>query len=168
MTDEEIIKALKCCAYGDVYCKGCSYAPRFTMPKCKQQCTRDALNLVNRLKGEIYELQETIIMGRFTSPTAVKARQSWYRQNSENIKRLRDENERLQELYSLAVAKREMETREFTEALKTIEAEAVKLFWNELKKRNTMDERIVSVASGDNLLKELTGAEDNGNTEKDS
>lgn len=38
-----------------------------------------------------------------------------------------------------------------------IKAEAIKEFWNELKSRNTMDERIVSVASGDNLVKEMAG-----------
>ena len=41
-----------------------------------------------------------------------------------------------------------------------IRAETCKEFWEELKRRNTMDERIVSVASGDNLLKELVGKHD--------
>lgn len=37
-----------------------------------------------------------------------------------------------------------------------ISAEGIKEFWNELKARNTMDRRIISVESGDNLVKELT------------
>ena len=46
---------------------------------------------------------------------------------------------------------------DFTELIKV---KAYKEFWGELKKRNTMDERIVSVASGDNLLKEMVGETD--------
>lgn len=38
---------------------------------------------------------------------------------------------------------------------KQARAEGMKEFWEELKKRNTMDERIVSVDSGDKLLTEL-------------
>ena len=35
--------------------------------------------------------------------------------------------------------------------------EAIKEFWNILKAQNTMDERIISVKSGDDLLKEMVG-----------
>lgn len=38
-----------------------------------------------------------------------------------------------------------------------IRAEAVKEFWGKLKQQNTMDARIVSVASGDYLVKEMVG-----------
>lgn len=38
-----------------------------------------------------------------------------------------------------------------------IRAEAVKEFWNRLKAQNTMDERIISVKSGDDLVKEMAG-----------
>ncbi|MBR5460660.1 MAG: hypothetical protein IKV53_07290 [Clostridia bacterium] len=37
-----------------------------------------------------------------------------------------------------------------------IKSEAIKEFWNELKSRNTLDYRIVSTITGDNLVKELT------------
>jgi uncharacterized protein YutD len=40
-----------------------------------------------------------------------------------------------------------------------ISIEACKEFWDKLKKHSTMDKRIVSVASGDVLLKELVGDE---------
>ena len=35
--------------------------------------------------------------------------------------------------------------------------EAIKEFWNRLKAQNTMDERIISVKSGDDLVKEMVG-----------
>lgn len=38
-----------------------------------------------------------------------------------------------------------------------IRAEAVKEFWNRLKAQNTIDERIISVKSGDDLAKEMAG-----------
>ena len=46
---------------------------------------------------------------------------------------------------------------DYTTTINAIKSEAYKEFWEELKRRNTMDERIISVASGDNLLKELAG-----------
>ena len=44
---------------------------------------------------------------------------------------------------------------DYDTAINAIKSEAYKEFWEELKRRNTMDKRIVSVTSGDNLLKEL-------------
>ena len=38
-----------------------------------------------------------------------------------------------------------------------IKAEAIKEFWDRLKAQNTMDERIISVKSGDDLVKEMAG-----------
>lgn len=38
-----------------------------------------------------------------------------------------------------------------------IRAEAIKEFWDRLKAQNTMDERIISVKSGDDLVKEMAG-----------
>lgn len=38
-----------------------------------------------------------------------------------------------------------------------IRAEAIKEFWNRLKAQNTMDERIISVKSGDDLAEEMAG-----------
>ena len=159
MTDNEIIKALECC--DEFQCDECPLNPYSTDPViCERRCKQESLNLINRQQAEIYKLQEIIVMGRYTSHTSIRAAESWHRTNSEYIKRLKEENERLNEKYSLAVAKYEAEVRNFTEALKTIEGEAVKVFWGELKKRNTMDERIVSVASGEKLLAELVGDKD--------
>ena len=41
--------------------------------------------------------------------------------------------------------------------VKTARTEAIKEFWSRLKAQNTMDERIVSVRSGDALVKEMVG-----------
>lgn len=45
--------------------------------------------------------------------------------------------------------------------LETAKNEAMQDFWNELKKRSTLDWRIVSTITGDNILKEKMG-ENNG------
>lgn len=67
MTDNEIIKALECVCGKSVYCRSCPYSPRFPFAKCKEQCAKDALDLINRQKAEIerykkyYETMETEI-----------------------------------------------------------------------------------------------------------
>lgn len=58
---------------------------------------KNTLNLINRKDEEIYRLKEVIIMGRFTSPIAIRAQQSLFRQNSEHINRLKSKIERLTE-----------------------------------------------------------------------
>lgn len=45
--------------------------------------------------------------------------------------------------------------RDYDSFLDGVSLEAVKNFWDELRKRNTMDERIVCVASGDEIIKEM-------------
>lgn len=72
------------------------------------------------------------------------------RKNAE-IERLKKENEAFAEL----------EQGCYVTGYKKIRAEAIKEFWGKLKEQNTMDARIVSVASGDNLLKEMTGGLNN-------
>lgn len=41
--------------------------------------------------------------------------------------------------------------------IKNSKAEAIREFWNRLKAQNTMDERIISVKSGDELIEEMAG-----------
>ena len=43
--------------------------------------------------------------------------------------------------------------------LDQIRIEAIKEFWNTMKSQNTLDRRIISVESGDNLIKEMVGDE---------
>lgn len=72
-------------------------------------------------KAEIERLQEIIVMGEFTSPTAVRAQQSWFRSNSEHINRLKEEIERLKSPCEMQI--------EVSEKIEnSIKAEAVKEF----------------------------------------
>ena len=66
MTDNEIIKALECCASDDYVCKICPMN-KFRIPdtgKCISKILRDTLDLINRQKAEILELQKRIINWR--------------------------------------------------------------------------------------------------------
>ena len=62
MTDEQIIKALECCATDDGNdCFQCPYCNLFFEPGnggCVNRCRKDALNLINRQKTEIERLRE--------------------------------------------------------------------------------------------------------------
>ena len=64
MTDEQIIKALKCCATDDGDdCSQCPYGNIVYKPGnggCVNRCRKDALDLINRQKAEIEELRERI------------------------------------------------------------------------------------------------------------
>jgi hypothetical protein len=51
LTDNEIIKALECCASGEVEeCKNCPYVEGY--PYCDGPMERDVLDLINRLQAE--------------------------------------------------------------------------------------------------------------------
>ena len=57
LTDAEIVKALECCANGEVEeCKNCPYVEGY--PYCDGPMERDALDLINRQNAEIERLKE--------------------------------------------------------------------------------------------------------------
>ncbi len=64
MTDEQIIKALECCATDDGDdCFQCPYCNLFYEPGnggCVNRCRKDALELINRQKAEIESLKQII------------------------------------------------------------------------------------------------------------
>lgn len=64
MTDEQIIKALECCATDDGDdCFQCPYGNIVYKPGnggCVNRCRKDALNLINRQKARTKELEERI------------------------------------------------------------------------------------------------------------
>ena len=64
MTDEQIIKALECCATDKTDdCFRCSYDKIVYNPGygwCADRCREDALNLINRQKAEIERLKKNI------------------------------------------------------------------------------------------------------------
>ena len=64
MTDDEIIKALECCGnIVDSTCKECAYHETYNA-SCVVRLMRNALDLINRQKAEILELQKRIINWR--------------------------------------------------------------------------------------------------------
>ena len=58
MTDNEIVKALECCNgnYSD-YCRG-KKCPYENIAFCTEELQEDALDLINRQKARIKELEE--------------------------------------------------------------------------------------------------------------
>lgn len=89
-TDAEIKKALECCCNSQG-CSKCDFSPKcdgFTSVKL-------ALQLINRQEEEIEQLRKVIVDGEFTSITALRAKESWSRQNAEYIDRLNEEIESL-------------------------------------------------------------------------
>lgn len=66
MTDNEIIKALECCVSDDHVCDRCTMN-KFRIPgtgNCISKILRGTLDLINRQKAEILELQKRIINWR--------------------------------------------------------------------------------------------------------
>lgn len=53
----------------------------------------------------------------------------------------------------------EVDIEELAKYLDEIKSEAIKEFWSELKKHSTLDWRVVSTITGDNLAKEMVGEE---------
>lgn len=64
MTDEQIIKAMQCVIGNDVSCSECEYQKVLPFPSCRMMCAKNALDLINRQKAEILELQKRIINWR--------------------------------------------------------------------------------------------------------
>ena len=93
MTDNEIKKAFEECIERT---KNLKYGAR-KMVMVDVELLKNNLDLINRKDEEIYRLKEVIIMGRYTSPIAIRAQQSWFSQNSKHINRLKSEIERLTE-----------------------------------------------------------------------
>lgn len=137
LTDEQIIRALECCC--DIIGNRCSECPKYSQNKendfCQEDLHRDAIDLINRQKADIEKLKR---IERFATKTIEK-------QNAE-IERLKEEKTQLNKSLRFAIE----------DGLK-LKHEAIKEFWQRLKSQNTMDRRIISVESGDNLLKEMAG-----------
>lgn len=53
MTDNDIIKALKCLSGANILCKECAYNEKFRYPDCRQEAAEDALDLINQQQAEI-------------------------------------------------------------------------------------------------------------------
>ena len=81
MTNKEIIRALK-------VVRDTNRIPCRTL-------IGEVIDLIECQKAEIEKLRKTIIDGDFSSMSALRAKEDWYRQNSEYIARLEAEIEHL-------------------------------------------------------------------------
>lgn len=57
MTDNEIIRALECCASWNMTCRACPYVGIFAARQCERNLSRDAFDLIKRQQAEIERLQ---------------------------------------------------------------------------------------------------------------
>ena len=60
MTDNEIIKYMQCVIGNEVSCSECTYQKVLPFPSCRMMCAKNALDLINRQKAEIENLQKNI------------------------------------------------------------------------------------------------------------
>ena len=58
MTDNEIIKYMQCVIGNEVSCSECTYQKVLPFPSCRMMCAKNALDLINRQKARIKELEE--------------------------------------------------------------------------------------------------------------
>ena len=64
MTDNEITKGIQCVIANDVNCSECAYQKVLPFPSCRMMYAKNSLDLINRQKAEILELQKRIINWR--------------------------------------------------------------------------------------------------------
>lgn len=72
----------------------------------------------------------------------------------------KEENDRQQaeiERLSLLVEEWKKAAYKYADSIDSINLEAIKVFWNKLKELNTLDDRILCISTGDNLIKEMEG-----------
>jgi len=139
MTDNEIIKALECCA--DEYIHSCDYCP-FEKECCGDNLNlvKFALDLINRLQAE----KEALIAGQETLQKALAEK------NAE-IERLNKATEKDFETIAISTVDRHQ---------KYIKRRAIKEFADRLKGEaytNNYCEKIVLENDIDNLVKEMVG-----------
>ena len=150
MTDEQIIYALERCGMH----QECCYCNSLEECGSKVVLTSSTLDLINRLQAD----KEAPINGQETLQKHI-AEQKAEIDKYENIKTTI--NKFWNTLLRLKIAKRkeELTLEELAETIGEIETDAIKEFWDELKKE-TMTHRnlgkIVYVEVGDDLVKELT------------
>lgn len=142
MTDNEIVKALECCIDG--YCRGCMYGDTNQF-HCKDDLMQNTLDLINRQKSEIESARRKALL----EAARKFAGHSDY--HGDTI---------------LCILKCMVEGKEVKPARplnkKEIKTEAIKEFWKMLKRKafGIIDPdssiKVVDVADGDNLVKEMT------------
>lgn len=147
-TDEQIKRAKSHFKYGidcDIFSE-----PVLTYAKI----ALDALDLINRQKVEIERLTaENEQLGN-----DVDGKLKYIYELEAEIERLQHDTAEFPN--RVLCSKGLILTRslaEYDELINEIASEAIKEFWGELKRRNTLDYGIVSAIAGDNLVKEMVG-----------
>lgn len=129
--------------------------------------------ICDKQKAEIEKLNKIILKGDFSSITALRAREHWFRQNTEHINRLNAEIERLkEELNSVKYAFRGFEEEIKAEAYKEV-AERLNKEFSQCQReyRNVLNSdgacaMIIAKKVTNNLLKELVGEDNSTNIDK--
>ncbi len=162
MTDNEIIKALECCASScsSEACKNCPFDEKGVCTETENALAIYALDLINRRKAE----KEALINGQETLQKYIAE------QNSE-ISILKDSNINLRELYYTErekVRKAKQKVMDACKMRKTARAEAIKEFAERLKKNAIAVDVLfgfgrehyteaVTVIAIDSIVKEMVG-----------
>lgn len=146
MTDNEIIKALKCCSREN--CSGCPYHG-----KCHQgnPMIKDALDFINHQKTEIERLQKEVNLVSIQFQDV----QEQYEEAQAEIEQWKEEANKYQKLWCIAI-----------DDIETAKAKAYKEFAekleNEINCRTTLsreqDKNVIHIIH--NLLKEMVGEEE--------
>ena len=142
MTDNEIIKALECCAvHGLLKCEKCPKKNEGVT--CMYALSKDALDLIKRQKAEIEKLNVELVGMRGACES--------YKMHYDNAQA---EIERLQNAYKQCAWERDT----FLEQLETAKSEAIKEFAERLKEQFSENKYILPSVniSVDNLVKEMT------------
>lgn len=109
---------------------------------------KNVLDLINRQKEKIKKFDEKLVI-----------QQGLIDYQKAEIDRLKKEVEDKERAYNDEFCLRkewQSKCRELLKEKQITESKAIKEFWDRLKAQNTMDKRIISVKSGNNLLKEMT------------
>lgn len=150
MTDNDIKKSIEWHLNSETNCDECSYKDFKGMNgNCVGKMLKEALDLINR-KDEDIEMLNVELVGMRGACNSYKMH---YDNAQVEIKRLQESLETLNNVIkNTFLLKAGLNNDIFAE----IKSEAIKEFWNKLKSQNTMDRRIISVESGDTLVKEMS------------
>jgi chromosome segregation ATPase len=173
MTDNEIIKALECCAGNtEEKCRECPFHK--LKISCIDGLERNALDLINRQKAEIEELRKAKVVYETVDYSSGDLEDAL-----EEIDRLKIENDSLRTAGNslkmhLKKAKEEIEglknkIEHLVCFLVEVRIDAIKEFAERLKNNSEYGSVNVSPWQIDNLVKEMTGKEDpkSGKQKKD-
>ena len=154
MTDNEIIKALRCCAQPDPICKECPYYDPYLKYPCADQLKWAALNLIDSQKAEIERLENSHAISKKETKRYVEN----YKRQKKEIEEYRNIIERATEGIRevKAMLPREL-AKERSEAVKEF-AERLKEAIRDVAKIEFQDGYyyLIGVPLIDNLVKEFT------------